>query len=133
MGLNSISWGHYDTTNKPGLPCPITPVDQYTGAQLWSEELGIQVQAPPRATVLILSACVKHGNTPMGPDDVRFSITQYAVGGIWAWAPYGFKPLPKKAVDRERLHKAANVSPGSQLEAQLTLLSRHNKLNTNCE
>ncbi|KZV59711.1 hypothetical protein PENSPDRAFT_594974, partial [Peniophora sp. CONT] len=42
----------------------------------------LRIQVPAGATVLLSSACVKHGNTALGPNDKRFSITQYAVGGL---------------------------------------------------
>lgn len=128
MGTRSLSRGHYDTTNKPGLPCSVTPFGWFSGANIWLLELGLRVQVPAGATIYLSSACVKHGNTPMGDGDVRFSITQYAVGGLWKWARYGFKPLPEDQKRSARITREANGPPGSQLEAQLNLLSKQDEL-----
>ncbi|KAJ7683303.1 hypothetical protein B0H17DRAFT_1205173 [Mycena rosella] len=41
-------------------------------------------------SALVLSGAVNHGNTPIAADETRFSMTQYAVGGLFRWVRYGF-------------------------------------------
>jgi hypothetical protein len=61
------------------------------GGHLVLRDLGIVVEFPPGSTILIPSALITHYNTPVRPNETRFSIVQYAAGGLFRWVENGFK------------------------------------------
>jgi hypothetical protein len=110
LGLNTVCNGHWDDTNKPEAPCAITNFGEHTGADLFLKEFNLRVRFPSGSTILIPSACVMHGNTPIGAGEVRYSFTQYCVGGLFRWVRHGSRPagtLTKE--ERLRLDGAPNA------------------------
>lgn len=85
---------HYDCQNfGPGF-CVITSFGNYDykkGGHLILWELGYIVEFPPHSTILIPSAIVKHGNTPISEGEERMSLTQYTAGGLVRWAAAAFR------------------------------------------
>ncbi|KAF7797134.1 hypothetical protein EIP86_008326 [Pleurotus ostreatoroseus] len=65
--------------------------DPTVGGHLILWELGLVVEFPPGATVLIPSAVITHGNVPVREGETRTSMTQYAAGGLFRWVEYGFQ------------------------------------------
>ncbi|RXW14744.1 hypothetical protein EST38_g11112 [Candolleomyces aberdarensis] len=66
--------GHRDHSNLPHSWCAITALgdfDSEKGGHLVVEELGIFIQFPAGATVLIPSALLTHGNTPVGSGETQ--------------------------------------------------------------
>ena len=61
------------------------------GGHLVLKDLGIVVEFPPGSTILIPSTLITHYNTPVRPHETRFSIVQYAAGGLFRWVENGFK------------------------------------------
>lgn len=58
---------------------------------LWDWDLVIEF--PPGTTILLPSAAVAHGNTPLHDPETesRKSFTQYVPGGLVRWYTYGFR------------------------------------------
>jgi hypothetical protein len=93
-GPATVSLEHNDDGNLSNGLCSLTSLGLYDytiGGHLILVHLGLMVQFPPGSTVLIPSALVDHGNTPIPPGENRMSITQYAAGGLFRWVAYGFK------------------------------------------
>lgn len=92
FGPQTITLDHTDCSNAPGLPCAITALGDYDpdgGGQLYLWDFQIIIRFPPGATILISSACMRHGNTPISPNERRYSVTQYVPGGLLRWVRYG--------------------------------------------
>ncbi|RXW15590.1 hypothetical protein EST38_g10262 [Candolleomyces aberdarensis] len=85
---------HYDHLNwAPGI-CAVTSGGSYDykkGGHLVLKEAKLVVEFPPCTTMLIPSATVKHGNSPIQPGESRVSMTQYTAGGLVRWVEYGYK------------------------------------------
>ena len=98
---NTVCRVHLDHLNwAPGI-CAVTAGGSYDFRKgghlvLWDQKLIIEF--PPGTTLLIPSACVLHGNTPIQEGEKRFSITQYSAGGLFRWVDLGSrtaKSLPQ--------------------------------------
>jgi hypothetical protein len=86
---------HVDCGNAPELPCLITALGDYDpdlGGHLILFNAGLVVRFPPGSTIDIISAVVRHGNTPIREGESRYSLTQYVPGGLVRWARLGFQP-----------------------------------------
>lgn len=73
------------------LSPPLENYDYKKGGHLILWELGYIIEFPPHSTILIPSAIVKHGNTPISEGEERMSLTQYTAGGLVRWAAAAFR------------------------------------------
>jgi hypothetical protein len=53
--------------------------------------MGLIIEFPPGATILIPSALLTHSNVSVQPGDVRMSFTQYCAGGLFRRVDQGFQ------------------------------------------
>lgn len=93
LGPQTMSSPHKDVANLASSWCSITPIGKFDpklGGHLVLEELGLVVEFPPSSTILIPSALITHHNIPVKDHETRFSIVQYAAGGLFRWAANGF-------------------------------------------
>ncbi|KAF8328034.1 hypothetical protein F5887DRAFT_898068 [Amanita rubescens] len=93
LGKQSVSYPHVDVLNLAQSWCSITPVgsfDPKMGGHLVLKELGLVVEFPHGSTVLIPSALITHSNTAIRSHETRYSIVQYAAGGLFRWTENGF-------------------------------------------
>ncbi|KAJ7434607.1 hypothetical protein B0H11DRAFT_1731584, partial [Mycena galericulata] len=91
---DSVSFVHKDYHNLPSGWCAITSGGSFnheTSALVYMDQFKLMVEFPSGSTGFILSGAVDHGNTPLAPDETRYSMTQYAAGGLFRWVKYGFK------------------------------------------
>ncbi|KAH7918077.1 hypothetical protein BV22DRAFT_1025201, partial [Leucogyrophana mollusca] len=112
LGPDTVTYPHKDPANLAWGWCAITPFGSYDPALgghivLW--DVGVVIEFPPGATILIPSAIVQHSNTLIQDGETRFSLTQYAAGPLFAWVYNGFrsdvavnKDRSMTAEDRER-------------------------------
>lgn len=94
LGPSSATFDHLDYHNSRFGWCGVTSggkFDHKKGGHLYIKQLKIVVEFPSGASTLIPSAICEHGNTPLSPGETRYSITQYAAGGLFRWVKYGFK------------------------------------------
>jgi hypothetical protein len=88
------------------------------GGHLWLKQLKLVVEFPSGSSVLIPSAAVTHGNTPIAKGETRYSMTQYAAGALLRWAKYGYQSVKallgqaggkakKELIDRDPEARAA--------------------------
>ncbi|EPS92549.1 hypothetical protein FOMPIDRAFT_1137633, partial [Fomitopsis schrenkii] len=83
---------HVDCANFPAGWCAVVAFgdfDYTAGGHLILWSLGLVVQFPPGAVILLPSAIVEHGNVPVRDGETRMSFTQYAAGGLFRWVHYG--------------------------------------------
>jgi hypothetical protein len=119
-GPNTVTFNHKDAANYPGSWCSVTSLGDYDptkGGHLYLCELELCVEFPPNCTVLLPSAGVRHGNTPIQPREKRFSITQYIAGGLMRWVAHGFRPASGLS-DAQRMARecAAGEGPDAMLD-----------------
>jgi len=114
-GPTTVSLKHVDSGNLSHNFCPLTALgnfDHTKGGHAILFNLKLFIQFPSGSTILIPSACVGHGNTPVQEGESRLSIAQYASGGLFRWVAYGFKSA--KAL----LKTAAGRSQKAQIDQE---------------
>ncbi|PPR00627.1 hypothetical protein CVT26_012211 [Gymnopilus dilepis] len=93
LGPQTVCEPHVDFANIPFGFCAITALGRFDPSKgghivLW--ECKLVIEFPPGATILIPSAIVHHSNVPISAGEVRYSMTQYAAGGLFRWTDHGF-------------------------------------------
>ncbi|KAJ7821626.1 hypothetical protein B0H14DRAFT_3875864 [Mycena olivaceomarginata] len=132
-GPDAFTFDHCDFLNLSHGLCGITSGGKYNhkrGGHLYLKQLHLVIEFPSSASMLIPSGCVDYGNTPIQPDETRHSITQYAAGGLFRWAAYGYKSakdLLAKAGGKA-VKDAFDGVPGSRWEWALGLFSKLDEL-----
>lgn len=107
LGPSAVTRKHRDPGNVPRLPCAIQSFGDYDpdlGGHLILYDLKLIVRFPPGSLILISSASIEHGNTPIQPGETRYSFVQFCPGALYRWVRHGFRPagsLTKQ--DRARL------------------------------
>ncbi|GJF00595.1 hypothetical protein PsYK624_168880 [Phanerochaete sordida] len=99
---NSYTKMHTDSGNKANGMCPVFALGNYDytkGGHLVLPDLNLVIQFPPGNIIFIPSAILRHGNIPVGPDEVRSSWTLYAAGSLFRWVDWGFKSLKSLSDD----------------------------------
>jgi hypothetical protein len=92
FGPRTQCFKHTDAANLPFGLCAITSLgsfDPTRGGHLVLWQCGLVIEFPPGSTVLIPSAVISHSNTAIGPDERRYSFTQYSAGSLFRWAEHG--------------------------------------------
>ncbi|TRM56482.1 hypothetical protein BD626DRAFT_519351 [Schizophyllum amplum] len=92
FGPRSVSNPHRDTQNLAFGLCMVHAQgkynpDYYGQLALW--DLGVAIRFPPGATIIFPSALITHSNGAIGPNDVRYSFTQYFSGHLFRWVYNG--------------------------------------------
>lgn len=130
---DSVCLDHTDFHNLPSGWCAFTSggdFDHETSALFYMKQFKIMIEFPSGSTGFILSGAIDHGNTPLTPDETRYSMTQYAAGGLFRWVKYGFqsaKALLATKGGRE-LRDAYDGVPGSRWQSALDLFSKVDEL-----
>jgi hypothetical protein len=94
LGRQSISYPHTDEGNLAQSWCSITPVGRFnpkTGGHIVLWDFGLVVEFPAGSTIQIPSALIRHSNTSIADEETRYSIIQYAAGGLFRWVHNGFR------------------------------------------
>ena len=114
LGEQSISFPHTDDGNLAQSWCSITPLGRFDptcGGHLVLWDFGLVIEFPPGATVLIPSALIRHSNTSLQAGETRYSMIQYAAGGLFRWVHHGCKTeeewRARATVDEIKAHKHA--------------------------
>ena len=85
FGPRVCAYGHRDHLNCPFGFCAIQPFGHFDSTRggheiLWEAKLVVEL--PANWTLLILSATITHGNTPVSNHETRVSFTQFCPGGL---------------------------------------------------
>ncbi|KAI0055665.1 hypothetical protein BV25DRAFT_1815289, partial [Artomyces pyxidatus] len=131
LGPQAVTLPHRDAQNVPYGWCAITALGDYNpelGGHLYLWELKMVVEFPPGSTILVPSALITHGNTPIQPGEVRQSFTQYCSGSLMRWHAYRFRT--REALKREdpALDARLTSSQGQRRAAALSLFTKHKDL-----
>ena len=88
LGPRTVTYRHTDHLNVPWGWCAITAFGTYDyklGGHLILWDVGIAIEFPPGATILIPSAVLTHSNVAIAEHEQRYSLTQYTAGGLLRW------------------------------------------------
>lgn len=93
-------------------------------------QLRLVVEFPPRSTIIIPSGSLDHGNTPIQSGEKRYSIAQYAAGGLFRWVAYGFSTVKSLVTTKAgRAHKAnVDMKEGERWKWGIGLFSKFSEL-----
>lgn len=122
LGPQTCCLGHRDFGNLAFGWCAVTALGDYDytkGGHLILWDCKIILEFPPGCTILLPSAAIFHSNIPIGPNERRYSFTQYTSGGIFRWIEHGFQSeedyfasLSEEEVSRERAEARGRWSTG---------------------
>lgn len=104
FGPQSVCYDHLDSANRAVGWCDIFAMGDYDcqkGGHLVLFDIETYVVFPPGSHILIPSAIMRHGNTPIGDNETRLGFTQYAAGGLFRWVDNGFKKAPKRRKNKK--------------------------------
>ncbi|KAJ6590435.1 hypothetical protein DFH09DRAFT_908611 [Mycena vulgaris] len=132
-GPDAVTFKHRDLRNLSHGFCGITAAgnfDYTLGGHIYIHQLRLVIEFPSAASILITSGCMDHGNTPIQEGETRHSITQYAAGGLFRWAAYGYQSAGDLlATDGGAEAKAGyDGVPGSRWCSALDLFSKYDEL-----
>lgn len=82
------------------------------------------VEFPSGSTILLPSASIFHGNTPIQPGETRYSFTQYCAGGLLRWVDYGFQSVKSCAINNPKLKAKLDSLAGVRWKAALRRFSK---------
>ena len=138
LGPETVTLDHLDYGNFSSGVCALTPVGNYnpeTGGQFILFPFRIVAEIPPGSTVLIPSACLNHGNTPIQKGETRMSIAQYASGGLFRYVAYGFATAKYLLSTTAGKAKKAEIDmkAGERWKLGLDLFSKYSELATDVE
>ena len=94
FGPRTQCFKHTDAANLPFGLCAITSLgsfDPKLGGHLVLWQCGLVIEFPTGSAVLIPSAVISHCNTAIGPNERRYSFTQYSAGSLFRWVQHDFK------------------------------------------
>lgn len=128
----AVTYMHNDHGNLAFGWCAIQSFGDFnpaTGGHLILEQLGVVVEFPPGSTILLPSATVTHGNTPILPHENRASLVHYAAGGLFRWVEYGFRTWNDLVEeDPEEAARLWKERKQTRLSDALNLFSKVNEL-----
>lgn len=93
FGPNAVCFDHLDYFNRAIGWCDVCALGNYnpkTGGHLILFDIKRVIEFPPGSHILIPSALMRHGNTPIKNGETRRGFTQYAAGALFRWVENGF-------------------------------------------
>jgi hypothetical protein len=115
LGGNAATYPHLDKMNLTQSWCSVTALGTFEpdyGGDLVLWDFGLTIRFPPGSTVLLPSSLLVHSNASIRQGETRYSIVQYAAGGIFRWADNKFR------TERKRLEGAAEDDIASRGEKE---------------
>ncbi|EIW58911.1 uncharacterized protein TRAVEDRAFT_86929, partial [Trametes versicolor FP-101664 SS1] len=96
FGPATVCVDHTDAANDACNWCHVVALGHFDcdrSGQIVFPDLKLVVRFPHGASILIPLAIVRHGNTPIGPQETRMSMTQYCAGSLLRWVERGFRTV----------------------------------------
>jgi hypothetical protein len=79
--------------------CSVTALGTFEpdfGGDLVLWDFGLTIRFPPGSAVLLPSSLLVHSNASIRQGETRYSIVQYAAGGLFRWADNNFQTEGKR-------------------------------------
>ncbi|KAJ6523891.1 hypothetical protein DFH09DRAFT_937614, partial [Mycena vulgaris] len=133
LGPSVVTNEHFDWNNLLHGLCGITSAgdfDHTVGSQIHMKQIGLVIDYPSGSSMLIPSAFLAHGNTPIQKGETRYLFTQYAAGGLFRWIKYGFRSAKSVLTTPGGADLVASFDgvPGSLWEWAMSLFSKLEEL-----
>ena len=129
FGPSTVCFPHRDVKNLAFGWCAVTALGSYDwtkGGHLILWDLKLVVEFPPGCTILLPSAVMCHSNTPIQPNETRYSFAMYSAGGLFRWAEHGFmlEKVYQNTVEglRDRLRQSTRWVRGLSLFSTISEL-----------
>ena len=81
--------------------------DSKKGGHLVLHELNLVIEFPAGASIFFPSSVISHSNTAVSGGESRWSITQFAAGGLFRWVEYGYHTM--KMLEKKHKRIAARI------------------------
>ncbi|KAJ7150172.1 hypothetical protein C8R43DRAFT_887525, partial [Mycena crocata] len=132
-GPDAFTFDHCDIQNLAHGFCGVTSGGKFNhrqGGHMYLKQLRLVIEFPSGSSMLIPSGCVNHGNTPIGDGETRHSITQYAAGGLFRWAAYGFQTAKELLATKggTEMKESYDGVPGARWSWAMGLFSKAHEL-----
>lgn len=127
-GPRTVSLDHKDSGNLSHGLCALTAFGNYDhtkGGHMILFEMKLIIHFPPGNTMFIPSSAITHANTPIRELEQRYSMAQYAAGGLFRWVAHGHRPA-KELEDEER--ELLDGPPDARWKAGVEMLSKYHEL-----
>ncbi|KAL1658545.1 hypothetical protein GGF50DRAFT_67011 [Schizophyllum commune] len=137
FGPRTVAVAHRDFGNLSHGFCAITALGRFNpdrGGHLIVRELRLVIRFPPGSSIIVPSALFTHHNTDIGPDETRYSVTQYTSGAIFRFVEHGCQ-LDEKyyaSLDAEG-RRAARKANSGRWKKGVAMFSRLPILRRNAE
>jgi hypothetical protein len=131
MGPQTVALKHGDTANYWAGGCHIHSggiFDHKRGGHVILFNLKLVVEFPSGSDVIIPSATVIHGNTPIQADEWRISFTQFCSGGLFRYVAYGFRTMKDCASQNPKLKAKVDAKAGQRWKDGLRRFSKVDEL-----
>lgn len=133
LGPQVVTDEHADIYNLVHGLCGVTAGGNYDhekGGQMYMRQINLVIDFPSGASMLIPSAFVDHGNTPIQAGESCFSFTQYTAWGLFRWVNYGFRSAKSilASAGGAALVASFDGTPGSRWRWALDLFSKEDEL-----
>ncbi|KAJ6529047.1 hypothetical protein DFH09DRAFT_935060 [Mycena vulgaris] len=133
LGPSTVTDKHFDSNNLMHGLCGITAggdFDHTIGGQIHMDQLKLVIDFPSGSGMLVPSAFIAHGNTPIQKGESRVSLTQYAARGLFRWIKYGFRSAKSVLASPGGADLVASFDgvPGSRWEWAMSLFSKPEEL-----
>lgn len=127
FGPATVCFTHTDTENDTCNWCHIVALGTYDcdkGGQAVFPDLKLVIRFPCGANMLIPSAILRHGNTPIGPQEKRMSLTQYCAEGLIRWVECGFRTVKMLEVESPEEYRKYLAGLGERTRESCKLFER---------
>ncbi|KAJ6522122.1 hypothetical protein DFH09DRAFT_938563, partial [Mycena vulgaris] len=135
LGPSVVTDSHFNFNNLMHGLCGITSAgdfDHTIGGQIYMEfdQIKVVIDFPSGSGMLVPSAFIAHGNTPIQDGETRCSLTQYAAGGLFRWIKYGFRSAKSVLASAGGADLVASFDgvPGSRWAWAMDLFSKPEEL-----
>ena len=133
LGPKVACFDHVDRANLFNGICAITGLGTYnpkTGGHIVLWDLKMIIEFPPGSTILIPSATLRHSNIPIQAGETRYSMTQYAAGGLFRTVKYGFRTAEQLKISNKALLQKLDEEERSRWLDGLGMFSKLNSLHS---
>ena len=127
LGPRTATYPHLDYFNAAFGWCAITALGTYDytkGGHLILWDLDLVIEFPPGSTIFIPSAVMSHSNVAISEGECRYSVTQYAAGGLFRWVDNGFKSNRSLSHKQRKIRHRENLTLWEESLALFPILSR---------
>ncbi|KAM6499217.1 hypothetical protein JOM56_004725, partial [Amanita muscaria] len=134
LGKQTATVPHRDVGNLAHSWCSITALGRFNpklGGHLVLWDFALLVEFPPGSTVLIPSALFLHSNVPIQGGETRYSMVQYAAGGLFRWVNNGCKTdkqWKEEANGNQELEQRRKDEQDSRRIGAIGMFSRYEEL-----